>query len=107
MSARPPAADALFVALQLVECREQGPGLGAGQQPQHAAAATEGRLEAEDCLDTFPARPGYLARRGAAEVDFEAVRFRVRGMRREFGRQSLRAADSGDAPCERQHVAPM
>src|SRR5581483_12066303 len=68
-------ADALLVALDLVERGVEGPGLeraalALGKQAQHAAAASDARLEAEERLER--ARSGALrvARRGALGVDF-------------------------------------
>src|SRR5207244_4297114 len=106
MAARPAAADMLFVPLQLVERREERPRL-AIRHAQNAAAATRGGLESEDRFDALHPCARHLARRRAVRVDLEAAWLRARGVRREFGGQSWRAADSGDAPCERQHVAPM
>src|SRR4051812_20866116 len=93
MAARSATADVLLVAFQLIERGEKRPCLTVAQ-PEHAASPSDVGLEAEDRLDAFRSGARYFAGRGAARVDFEATRIRLRRVRCQFGCQSLRTADS-------------
>ena len=108
-----PLADPLLVPLDLVEGGQQHPGsqfsrvFGRGNQPQHAAAPANGRLEREKGLDRWHAGARHEVRLRALLGD---AKFRWLDLGQRLAQRRLdivRAADRLDMPAEGDQVAPV
>jgi hypothetical protein len=111
LAARPVGADMLFMPVQSLERRQQGPcpqtAPGTWREPHHAAAAPVGGLEREDRLDRLDAGADHAAWRRALRIDRETRRLRARHAIAEAFDHGLSATDGFDLPGERKHIAPM
>ena len=95
---RPPFTHPLFMALELIEGGEQGPG-AAVLQPHVAAAVAHPRLEAEPGLDAPAALDGLAAQR-------EGVRGHIRQAGRQHRRDRLGPLLGAQVPGEGHQIAP-
>jgi hypothetical protein len=101
------------VSLDLVERRQQGPGLecvaviAIGREPQDSAAAALRRFEAEDRLDGIGADAPHVAWRSPMLVYPETGRTDASGLRCQLRQNGIRTIDGLDVPRQGQHIAPM
>src|SRR5438270_5964040 len=112
LAGRTSLTDALFMAAQLLERRQQRPGarritVVLASEAQDPAAAAERGIEAKNGLDARGTGPRSAPRRGTIRVGAKGARTRLGRFAFKALGYRLRAAEGAQPPAESEDVAPI